>query len=182
MLLNWFSISAPSQNNSSGLLCFISPLKILKRLFSFLHITCLIEPCLDQGFFVKTTVFEEIYFRKLWRFSSRNLFSTLGMISILVNRSIESCVSMSKVRILSTSSLKKIRFDKDNHLKNENTSMMPPLIAKSPGSTTKSTRLNLYSWSKSCTKSRDRVSATASLRVFLFSSLFVMTCSKRASA
>ena len=56
--------------------------------------------------------------------------------------------------------------------------MMPPLTEKSPGSVTKSTRLNLYSNKISLTKSSDKGSPTVTFKVFfliLFWSLLFQT-------
>ena len=58
--------------------------------------------------------------------------------------------------------------------------MIPPLTEKSPGSVTKSTRLNLYSNKTSFTKSRDTFSPIRTLKVFLSSYFFVITFSNNA--
>ena len=121
-----------------------------------------------------------MYFKKLSRFSSIILFSTFGMMEIFFNCTEESCVSTSNVRILSTSSPKNsIRYG--SSLLKLNTSKIPPRTENSPGSVTKSVRLNLYSKSISFTKSIDTFSPTFSFNVFFSSSFRVTTFSKSAS-
>ena len=58
--------------------------------------------------------------------------------------------------------------------------MIPPLTEKSPGSVTKSTRLNLYSNKISFTKSSDNDSPTATFKVFFSNSFLVTTFSNSA--
>ena len=58
--------------------------------------------------------------------------------------------------------------------------MMPPLTEKSPGSVTKSTRLNLYSNKISLTKSSDKGYPTVTFKVFFSNSFLVTTFSNRA--
>jgi hypothetical protein len=58
--------------------------------------------------------------------------------------------------------------------------MIPPRTEKSPGSVTKSTRLNLYSNKTSFTNSNDKFSPTVTFNVFFSNSFFVTTFSKRA--
>ena len=121
-----------------------------------------------------------MYFKKLVRFSSIILFSMLGMMVILFAGSVESCVSTSKLRILSTSSPKNsMRYGMS--LLNENTSKIPPLTENSPGSVTKSVRLKWYSKRTSLTKSIDKSSPTLIFKVCFSNSLRVTTFSKRAS-
>src|SRR5690606_41467886 len=79
------------------------------------------------------------------------------MIVTFLRRSVESCVSTSKLRMPSTSSPKNSKrygslFEK------EYTSTIPPLTENSPGSVTKSTLLNLYSNKVSFKKSMDSLS------------------------
>ena len=126
------------------------------------------------------TVFEEMYFRKLSRFSCKVLFSTLGIILTFWSLSSESWVSTSKVLILSTSSPKNSIL-KGSSLEKEKTSIIPPRTENSPGSVTKSTLLKRYSNKISFTKSREIFSATESFNVFLSNSFFVTTFSKSAS-
>jgi len=128
---------------------------------------------------MKSTVLDEIYFKKLSRDSCNALFSTLGIILILVSFSFDNCVSTSKVRILSTSSPKNSIL-KGSSLENENTSTIPPRTEKSPGSVTKSTLLNLYSNSISFTKSNDKLSPCETFNVFFSNSFLVTTFSNRA--
>ena len=120
-----------------------------------------------------------MYFKKLIRFSSICLLATLGRILTLFIFSIDNCVSTSKVRMLSTSSPKNsIRYG--SSLLYENTSIIPPRVANSPGSETKSTLVNLYSKSISLTKSSDNSSPTFTFKVFFSNSLLVITCSNKA--
>ena len=95
----------PSQNNSAGFACLVSFDKsvnassaLVKNLSSF--------PKIKALFFEKIIVFDEIYFRKLSLLSCKLLFSTFGIIETFCSFSLESCVSTSKVLILSISSPK----------------------------------------------------------------------------
>ena len=100
---------------------------------------------------------------------------------ILLTFSLESWVSTSNVRILSTSSPKNsIRYG--TSFEKEKTSIIPPLTENSPGSVTKSTRLKLYSNKVSLIKSIDNLSFILTFKVFLSSSFRVTTFSKIASA
>ena len=121
-----------------------------------------------------------MYFKKLCRFSSISLFATFGIIFIFLVCATDSCVLTSNVLILSTSSPKN-SIRKGSSLENENTSTIPPLTENSPGSVTKSTRLNLYSKSTSLTKSIEILSPSPIFSVLRSNSLRVTTCSKSAS-
>ena len=131
-------------------------------------------------FFAKTNVFDATYVKKFCLFSVKNLLAIFGTIVIDFTFSLESCVSTSKVRILSISSPKNsIRYG--SSWENEYTSTIPPRTENSPGSVTKSTRLNLYSNKISFKKSKESVSPNFIFKVFLSSSLRVTTFSKSAS-
>jgi len=102
---NCFLIRSPSQKSSFGFAWFKAEFKSLKAVSAFPK---RLSSVLKSRFksLVKTTVLSEIYFKKLSLFSVNALFSTLGIMLILLIFSVESCVSTSKVRMLSTSSSK----------------------------------------------------------------------------
>ena len=158
--------------------CFISSDKLLKASSAFLKNKSKL-PVSRSLFFEKTMVLSEMYFKKLSRLSFSVLFSMFGMIAIFFSFSLDNCVATSKVRILSISSPKNsIRYG--SSFEKENTSIIPPLTEKSPGSVTKSTRLNLYSNKISFTKSKDKFSPTVTFRVFFSNSFLVTTFSNNA--
>ena len=129
----------PFEKSWSGVACLSSFERASNATSDFSYKVSSI-PKSNEVFLVKTTVFLGRYFKKLSRCSSNNLFSTLGMMLIFSKTFVESCVSISKVRRLSTSSPKNsIRYG--SSFEKENTSMSPPRTENSPGSETKSTLL-----------------------------------------
>ena len=93
---NCFFNTSEVQNNSFGELCFSSLERVLKVSSALLKKSSILEHK-KSVFFIKIIVFDAIYFKKLCRFSSENLFSTFGIMLILFTCSVESCVSTSKV-------------------------------------------------------------------------------------
>ena len=172
-------IRFPSQKSSLGWANFNSPLISANAVVAFSN-NLSNRPKSKAEFLEKMTVLLEIYFKKLSRFSSKCLFSTLGKILIFFSFSVDNCVSISKVRILSTSSPKNSTLYGWS-FENENTSTIPPRTANSPGSVTKSTRLKLYSNNTSLTKSSEICSPTVNFSVFFSNSRLVTTFSKSAS-
>ena len=176
---NWSLIKFPLQNNSLGLARLISLDRSLNASDAFSKYLSRL-PVNRLVFFVKIIVLVSIYFKKLSLCSCRVLFSTLGIIDAFFNFSVESCVATSKLLILSISSPKNsIRYG--SSLEKEKTSIIPPRTEKSPGSVTKSTRLNLYSNKISFTKSKDKFSPTVTFKVFFSSSFLVTTFSNNAA-
>src|SRR5690554_901394 len=92
-------------------------------------------------FLATTIVFSEMYSKKLSRESDVNLFSKLGTTVKFLTFSTDNWVSMSKLRMVSTSSPKS-EIRKGFSSEKEKTSTIPPRMENSPGSETKSTRWN----------------------------------------
>ena len=97
-----FLKKVPSQNNSSGFRCLISLETVLKSSSAFAKNLSNL-PEIKCVFFAKIIVFDERYFRKLSLFSCSVLFSIFGIIETFFSNSLDSCVSTSKLLILSIS-------------------------------------------------------------------------------